>query len=1564
MDHNITNKMQRKIHQENEESSRYIDIGQKSTTYTTDNSIKTSKYTLITFLPVATLEQFRRGGNLYFLFIGLLMTVGYYGSYFKSAVSPWSTLLPLAMVVGVSMVQEGVADIARHNSDDKTNCHPCLVLNRSEGSNGESLMEGKAVDVTLQYNETSSNSVEETKMVSVAFESTKRAGIIAGNIVLIRNREMVPADVILVASSSENGSAYIETSSIDGETNLKLRTSPFNSISIGGGASHRASDKETLEQAISRITRISSLGYPNGASAIDNPNNPGSFELRDDSTPRTLSARDILVDSMRNIFKKEESIASVKTSNVDNEYVSTIISEGPNPSVNTYVGQIILPPLYTSGASTRAALGAENILLRGAVLRNTEWCIGVVVFAGRDTKLVRNSVAVPSKFSVLDRLVNKTVACIIFVNLVTVMVLAGLAIATNQQYFDQLWYLGLQSTSDNNLKWPYLPSLPTPDWANETSNYGQLMFLFVTLLSNFVPVSLYVTMEMITFFFIYLINKDAEMYHQESDTPALARSTNVTDLGRIDYIFSDKTGTLTENIMRFKRCSVDGLVFGAPVSTGDNTQDEQKPFHPLRQLLIGGTNFKNEKEESFSVADGLQSFNETNSNAHSYYNLTFNAEMFLRVLSICHTVVVEKDHDHCNEPAKDSIADKSWNNETKEGETVRPKGDDGAPMGFTYQAESPDEGALVSAASLVYGYQLVNRDSRGIRLNRFAPSVFDQKSVVSGLKSKKITPKQLACDNQKVEKKSMSSASHDEVWTILAVNKFDSDRKRMSILVRSPSDMGSIPILFCKGADSAMLGQGVCEGSEYLNEGDESNIPILHQTTNEDIEIEKRSSKKLSHKESDWEFTSLIGLQDHLGDFASEGLRTLVLGMRVLSEDDCSTWLNRYEFASTSICNRDDLLKQAAIDIECGLHIVGATAIEDKLQDNVPDTIANLAKAGIKLWVLTGDKRETAIEIGYSTKVLMPHMQLIQIVDGPNDVVKKATAKEFMRLVKHGKLPHYQQKQLNVTSNKISDLLPMCKSRKEDPIIRRKKVRDMAENILKAEKEDDGNPETPRVFTRAASARKTIEEHPEMFSDLENRNMSIASMTAMGLPHTNLPVEEDTLSIESFSPRDANVNDMFNKKKRTAFERLFAVDRDVRHGRLQKHVNTDTNIDIPSDNISKALIIEGAALLHLLGNPELEEMVFSLASSCEAVIACRVSPKQKALLVKMVRNYVTPEPVTLAIGDGANDVGMIQEAHVGVGISGKEGQQAVNSSDFAIAQFRYLENLLLVHGRWNFMRMTKVVLYSFYKNAVLVGLLATFQSRVLYSGTPLFNQWLTAMVNFVAGIPILLIGFFDRDVEKDHVRSSPDLYASGPDNEHMSRRMMLRWTAITVVHIIVIYVLSLHILTDPGRVTSAFSGLMSGRDPNFPGEGEMDFVTFGTIIFSILIVTLGYKVLFESNSIITDDLLFKRGKKSNTIEKWYDRFGWTWFGLIVLSYGFWMFACYMYAYVARFSFPKDMFNDVASHTFNRASIAWLVFFLIPVATCVCDVTAKLFASMYFPSQTQIHMEIASRGETI
>ena len=623
-----------------------------------------------------------------------------------------------------------------------------------------------------------------------------------------------------------------------------------------------------------------------------------------------------------------------------------------------------------------------------------------------------------------------------------------------------------------------------------------------------------------------------------------------------------------------------------------------------------------------------------------------------------------------------------------------------------------------------------------------------------------------------------------------------------------------------------------------------------------------------------------------------------------------------------------------AYAVEKNLHIVGATAIEDKLQDGVPETIANLGKAGMKLWVLTGDKRETAIEIGYSTKVLTPKMHLTEVVDGPPEEVKALVAMELMRHIKIGNLPDYQLaaldepegyslksvlncfsflrhtrrimwlavrhlyiskiKRLYTSKSDLVDLLQDLEEEKEaeirnsDPRVERRKVRECARAIIKefwsnprhshlkkniAKDENDEEPsivsdEPPAVFERAKSAKASLESRrqiktaPAGPSVMQKLALAKVSTSNRGI------FDEESLSMQSYDVTRVDTN--FDKRKRSILERLFATDKDVRHGRLYKHLKDEVKdaialdtkeqvgkkeiesmVGVPADNVTfdtsevkRGLILEGAALKHLLGDPELEEMLFAVASCCESVIACRVSPIQKALLLKMVRKYVSPTPTTLAIGDGANDVGMIQEAHIGIGISGLEGQQAVNASDFSIAQFRYLEPLLLIHGRWNFMRMSKSVLFFFYKNAALIGTVMVFSEKCLHSGTLLYDDWVISVFNFVGGsLPIVCMAVFDRDLPRDYVLRNSEVYKSGPRNEFLSFRMTFRWVFITVIHALTVYHFTAPAIQLGGGVTSAFKGLMANEDRDTPGNGEGgDLQVFGTTIYSNLIYVVTLKV--------------------------------------------------------------------------------------------------------------------------
>lgn len=143
------------------------------------------------------------------------------------------------------------------------------------------------------------------------------------------------------------------------------------------------------------------------------------------------------------------------------------------------------------------------------------------------------------------------------------------------------------------------------------------------------------------------------------------------------------------------------------------------------------------------------------------------------------------------------------------------------------------------------------------------------------------------------------------------------------------------------------------------------------------------------------------------------------------------------------------------------------------------------------------------------------------------------------------------------------------------------------------------------------------------------------------------------------------------------------------------NVNSSNISSEIEENTGFAMVVNGHSLVHCL-SAQLEERFLDIASQCKSVICCRVTPLQKAMVVELIKR--TKNAVTLAIGDGANDVSMIKAAHIGVGISGQEGMQAVLASDYSIAQFKYLERLLLVHGRWSYYRMCKFLRYFFYKN--------------------------------------------------------------------------------------------------------------------------------------------------------------------------------------------------------------------------------------------------------------------------
>ena len=358
------------------------------------------------------------------------------------------------------------------------------------------------------------------------------------------------------------------------------------------------------------------------------------------------------------------------------------------------------------------------------------------------------------------------------------------------------------------------------------------------------------------------------MYYSPLDSPCVPKTWNISDdLGQIEYIFSDKTGTLTQNVMEFQKCSINGVTYGEAITEAQrgaerrngrtdlpNPEEQSIRMAKLRQemqqLLTRGFKNRYVQPDKVTLVSTKLAEDLTDRSGRQRTHII----SFFRALAVCHTVLAD-----------------------------RP--DPGQHPYLEYKAESPDESALVGAARDA-GFPFIGKTRERIDIEVMGQS---------------------------------------ESYVLLKVLEFNSTRKRMSVIVRNPQ--GQI-VLYCKGADSVIY--------ERLAEDHDT---VLKEKTSKDMET-----------------------------FANSGLRTLCIAYRSMSDEEYLEWAQVYDAAASSIKDRDEKIDKANALVEHSLHVLGATALEDKLQEGVPEAIERLHSAGIKLWILTGDKVQTAIEIGTSFK--------------------------------------------------------------------------------------------------------------------------------------------------------------------------------------------------------------------------------------------------------------------------------------------------------------------------------------------------------------------------------------------------------------------------------------------------------------------------------------------------------------------------------------------------------------------------------------------------------------------
>ncbi|EGZ15792.1 hypothetical protein PHYSODRAFT_507244 [Phytophthora sojae] len=1192
------------------------------------NVVVSAKYSAWNFAPRVLLAQLQRPSNVYFLFIAVLQTIREVSN--TSGIP--TILLPLAVVFVCSAIKEALEDRERHRADRVANSRPVLTL------------------TPLGH-----------------WEQRQWGDLRVGDIVKVMNDQTVPADLFLLSTEAveheddtrrtQSNLAYIETKSLDGETNLKIRTAiPLvASLCRGFGGTNRSIDGGGHNEL-------------RGMMVCEQPNN------RITSFEGTFSAV---------LSPAQAQSLGVATSDPN----ASPVSVQPAASLlQTEVGGDGL-------VRVRMPVTAKQMMLRSCVLRNTRSVTGMVVFTGHETKVFCSNTEPVVKTSSVERRLNRLIIGIVFIQQLVCFLGALLGAHWMHTEGDSFWYLLSASERRHHI----LTGAPT---SHPLAEVAKLHLRYFIIMQNFVPISLNVSLEFVKYWQAYFIEQDLEMYDKPSDTPAMVRSSALNeDLGRVHHVFTDKTGTLTMNLMLFRYCMVGGKHYGGIMQ--DKDMEAEVP-----SVASSPSSITSKDGPRFVDFDPSELFADLQTGGEQAETL----RRFLRHLALCHTLIPTK-----------SLAEMC--------STSFPE----------YSASSPDEQALVSAAAFC-NVRFVHRTPATMMLMEpgwAAPSTYK----------------------------------------LLNVLEFDSDRKRMTVIIETPD--GTLELL-CKGADNVIF--------ERLA-ADQATIP-----------------GGMSYDEA----------ADQLTVYAKAGMRTLCLAYKTISRSEYEDWNARYSQAHASMeelvkrrQGRENAIDPLMNEIERDLILLGVTAVQDKLQAGVPATLRLLQETKIKVWTLTGDKMETAVNIGYASALLSHDMDVQQI--GGDDYSSTAAALKELS----------QRSEASLTSSSSRSKGGRGVRRRSHDARRRPRSR--TNSFLGSAKAAISE------FFFGSTAKHKRKQKRKRHRSRRTSRTSTFSQTPM----------------YSSVATDAECADKFTSDEESLYDIGIDADDEAIHtaeygsltgslyGGEKRHQNGPSSQQL-------ALVIDGQALEFAL-RPQLRKLFYQVTRQCaSAVICCRVSPKQKAEIVEFVREF-EPDSVTLAIGDGANDVAMIQSAHIGVGISGQEGAQAVNASDYALAQFRFLQRLLFVHGRWAYRRVAKLMSYMLYKNVTYVLTTFWFGCFCGFSGQPLILDVAAQSFNVLyTSVPLVLFAVFDQDVSSTSAAKFPYLYALGQKNVLLRRRVFWPWILNGVWHSLVIFFVS----------AWAFEGFgLSIRD--FPviatetGKGG-GLVTLGFVVFTNLVIVVNLKLCLET----------------------------------------------------------------------------------------------------------------------
>ena len=1241
------------------------------------NYISTSKYTWYNFIPKILYEQFSKMSNIYFIIIAILQCF----HEISNADGKPIILLPLSVVILVNSIKDFYEDWKRKKSDDEEN-------NRK---------------------------VEVYDLDKKDFVIKRWKNIIVGNIVKIKKNEYFPADCVLISSSDrKTHNCFVETKNLDGETNFKIKKS-INKFVEKCRDLNSFQGKLTTQMPNEYIYQFDAIfDFDDNSNKLENDDKNNycldtnakmirKEILKDDKIINQFNLNEENGNNIKPFVSEELDNENANEENIDENYNINNNEENEESemdySVHTYFtkrknkkGEEIVNKKNES-----IIIDHQNFLLRGCSLRQTESVLCFVVYTGKNTKIMQNSPSSRAKTSSLEKRMNSQIKYIFLFQLILsltasffslIQIIRGggnptpylngeedTSYVNFEEYSKKIYKIIFETNYKKIFNKKDSIFIIIKNLFKELSPifdiYVLLFFIlklgtWCVLMNNLVPISLLMTMELVKYFQGWFISWDIDIYDKEKHIMTKVQTSTLNEeLGQVKYIFSDKTGTLTKNYMNFKRVTIGYNQYNKPkikdIENSSNIFNNKKEKENKSDIIITvNGNIKEENKDkkdnidntnSLMIKDKIMTVNDINDKKIKNKEMELYEDDYGIITNVLFLDDKQLKEDMKLNPSQKTDKEK-LNKDIKDSDSI------GSDSNSSNEEGDEDNNSLNNNID----YNMTKQKSEKIMQKQYLDLFMTAIATChSGIisekefdKEKKIiyqasSPDEIAIlnfarkykyifygrkDNNKIiiEKPKISKDNISTEQVIYKVHiqfEFSSERKSMSIIVQNTSKPEEI-FLFIKGADDVILSK--------IDNKNKNNIKIIKN------------------------------IENSLDEYSKEGLRILVVAYKKITLKELNIYKKEYMNACKSTYNKKEKLESLAKRIENNLILLGVTGIQDELQDEVNETLKDFSDAGIKLWVLTGDKKTTAKSIAFSCGLFDDNnFNIFEIKEGLNKI------------------------------------------------------------------------------------------------ELESRLNEL---------------------VEQFN----RIVDNLNIKSNIKIEKLNSKD--------DKNTNNQNKIELNKKDKKKtkfALIISSNELDIISLNYELEILFYELASRCNSVVCCRVSPIQKAKMVHLIQRFTKLQQhkganyykyfnqqdtyhllhdktkikgplkdsiTTLAIGDGANDVNMITSAHIGVGICGLEGKQAARASDYAIGQFKFLKKLLFYHGHESLRKNSFIICYNFYKNFLFVMPLFYVGFYSFFSGQTIYDPWLYQLYNIAFTVlPIIWLGIYDSERSRKESLNNPKYYS-------------------------------------------------------------------------------------------------------------------------------------------------------------------------------------------------------------